>query len=181
MPLYREVLGPAWDGLGAALRRLHAGDRPVLGVGSGRIEAGETRALRLLGRLLGFPAAADSAAIRLEILPEAGGERWRRRFGAVPVESWEERAGDLLAERFRGVELRFRLRAEGAGMVFEQTAAALRLGPLRLPLPARLAPRVEARDDPGPGPAEVRFAVAISLFGRRLLRYAGAVHVEVPR
>ena len=180
MPLYRELIGPAWDGLGEALRRLHASDGPVRAAGQSVVEVGETRALRLLRQLLGFPAAADSAEIRLEILPEAGGERWRRRFGEVRVESWEERAGDLLAERFRGVELRFRLRVEGAGLRFEQTVTALRLGPLRLPLPARLAPRVEARDDPGHGPAEIRFAVRITLAGRRLLRYAGAVHVEVP-
>lgn len=181
MSLYREVLGASWDDLGEGLRRLHAGGRVVVAEGAGRIEVGETAALRLLGRLLGFPPAAEAAPIRLEIVPAPGGERWVRHFAGVRVESWEEsckrRAGDLLAETFRGVELRFRLRVEGAGLRFEQVAAGLRAGPVRIPLPARLAPRVEAHDV-AVGSGEIRFAVRISLFGRRLLGYAGAVTVR---
>ena len=53
MGLYRSLMGRAWDDLGPALRRLHAGD------GAGAVD------------------------IRLEILPDADGERWVRHFGDV--------------------------------------------------------------------------------------------------
>jgi hypothetical protein len=82
----------------------------------------------------------------LVVTPSTGAERWDRTIGSIAlITTQAEGRGKHLVERFGPVELTFRLGAIDGAMVFSQTGAALRLGPLRLPLPRQLAPRVSAR------------------------------------
>jgi hypothetical protein len=168
----QSVAGADWTALPAAIRAIHDGAEAV---GEGEVVGGETAWLRGLGRLLGFPRPAEQVAISLRVEQGAGGELWRRRFGAQRLDTRVEARGGLFAERFRGIELRFALRATALGLVFEQRRAALVCGPLRLPLPAALAPRIAAHDEPEPSRGGVRFSVVLFLWGRRLVGYAGLV------
>jgi uncharacterized protein DUF4166 len=87
----------------------------------------------------------------------------------------------MFAERCRGVELRFELQSDRAGLRYVQRGAALALGPLRLPLPAAIAPRVDAHDEAGKEPFSIDFTVELRLRRRRLVGYAGTVFPEDSR
>ncbi len=177
MTVCRLATGAEWSRLPESIQRLHDG---LEAAGEGRVFAGDTALLRALGRLLGFPRPADKVPITLRIEPRPGGEIWHRRFGDSHLETRVALRGGLFAERFRGVELCFALAASPRGLVFEQRRAAFVLGPLRLALPPALAPRIEALDEPGPLPSSVRFSVQLSLWGRRLVGYAGVVSLGDP-
>ena len=168
----QSVAGADWAALPASIRAIHDGAEAV---GEGEVVGGETALLRALGRILGFPRPAERVAISLRVEQDFRGELWRRRFGAQRLDTRVDVRGGLFAERFRGVELRFALRATPLGLVFEQRRAALACGPLRLPLPAALAPKIAAHDEPGPSDGSVRFSVVLSLWGLRLVGYAGLV------
>lgn len=87
-------------------------------------------------------------------------------------------AGSLMAERLGSFECRFRLRPTPRGIDYEQLGAALFAGPLRLPLPRPLAPRVTATTW-AEGDERMGLDVTISapLIGQ-VLRYHGFVTPE---
>jgi len=174
MSAAESVVGAAWTTLPAAIRSIHQGSEAV---GEGSVLGPETVFLRGLGWLLRLPPAAERVRISLQVEPRPSGEVWRRRFGAYRLDTCVGLRGGLFAERFRGIELRFGLAADGDSLRFMQHDAALVLGPLRIPLPAALGPRIAAHDEPGATPDRVTFAVELSLWGRRLVRYAGWVTV----
>src|SRR5260221_7796002 len=146
--LYAGVMGSAWLELAEPIRVAHA-STTVRARGRLRIGHGRGPAARWLARLLGFPRANDGAETRLVITPDAGGELWRRTFDERRLDTRQYRAGDgELAERFGVLELRFRLDASQGSLVFRQTEAAFLCGTVRLRIPAVLAPRVDAREDP---------------------------------
>lgn len=179
MTVCEAALGPdAWNRLPESIRRLHRGENAV---GNGRVLGGETPFMRFLARLLGFPRPAESARISLRVEPEGRGEIWRRRFDGRGLATRVHLRRGLFCESCRGVELSFALRAAAEGLRYEQRAAALAAGPFRLPLPAALAPRIEAHDEPGPVPSTVDFTVELTLWGRRLVGYAGTVTLEEAR
>ena len=86
-------------------------------------------------------------------------------------------AGHQMAERRAGFECRFRLRATPRGIDYEPAGVAIALGPLRVPLPPWLGPRVNATtwvDAQGMG---LDVSLSAPLFGR-VLRYHGVVTPE---
>jgi hypothetical protein len=66
-------------------------------------------------------------------------------------------------------------------LLYVQHAAAFVFGPVRLPIPASWAPRVEAREDPA-GPTRVKTHVRVTLPGvGPLITYDGIIDVEDTR
>jgi hypothetical protein len=179
MSVCEAALGrEAWERLPESIRCLHRGARVS---GEGQVSGAETVFLRILARLLGLPRPARAARISLRVAGTSRGEIWRRRFdGRALVTRVALRQG-VFSERCRGVELRFELRSDSAGLRYVQRGAALALGPFRLPLPAAIAPRVDAHDEAGREPFSVDFTVDLRLWGRRLVGYAGTVFPEDPR
>lgn len=147
----------------------------------GEVFAGETPFLRILARLLRFPRPAPAARVSLRVAGTSRGEIWRRQFDGRALVTRVALRHGRFAERCRGVELRFDLQGDSSGLRYVQRGAALAIGPLRLPLPAVLAPRVDAHDEPGEGPLAIRFSVDLRLWGRRVVGYAGTVFPEDPR
>ena len=133
-------------------------------------------AARALCRLVGLPPPGEEVETRLAVTMEGERERWVRRFGERPLISDESPGADgLLVERVPPVELRFRLEPEAGALLFRQVGAALRVGRLRLPLPAFLAPRVSAREAPaGNGAVHVEVTVRAPLLGP-IFGYEGTV------
>jgi hypothetical protein len=175
--LYPELLGAAWADLDEGVRRLHGEGAGVRAAGVFRVRRGSGRLARLLARLVRLPAAAETVDLQLVVVQQAHGEEWRRTFGTHPLTSFQSRRHDgLLVERMGPVELRFALRAEGGALLYRSTGASMRLGPLRIPLPRRLAPRVEAWERPAgePGRAHVAVEVHLPLAGL-LVAYEGSV------
>jgi hypothetical protein len=181
--LYELLIGPAWDGLPASLRHAHrGGDGGGPATGVFRVEHGSGRAARALARLCRLPAAGEAVPVRLSVTREAHGERWTRRFGGhALVTSQRALAGGILGERFGPLEFRFRIAIGDAALRYQQLATRLCVGPLGVPLPGWLAPRITAREEAGPAPntTRVRVSIALPLVGV-LLAYDGELTVEEP-
>jgi hypothetical protein len=181
-PLYMRVMGDSWSQLAEPLRRLHATRSTRRAHGAFRLEHGDRAIVRFLVWLLRLPPAAAAADTELTITPRAGGEHWERVFNGRRLATIQYQADTCtIAERFSVFELRFELRADGASLLYEQRDAAFFLGPVRVRIPARLAPRVDAREDPdGPTRIHVEVRVALPAVGP-LITYVGTIEVvEMP-
>jgi len=180
-PLYARIMRQSWATLSAPVRSLHETDSPVRAYGDLRIDGGGQVA-RFAARLLRLPGPGAAVRTFLTIVGGEGFEHWRRVFGECRVATRQYEAGPReLAERFGILEIRFRLDARDGSLHYIQRRARFRAGPVRVRIPAALAPRVEAREDPA-GPDRIRIAVDIALPGiGRLIAYSGIIHVEGSR
>jgi hypothetical protein len=144
-----------------------------------RVVRGTTLLSRAAGRVLRLPAANPAAVVHLSITQSHGVERWTRTFDGVPLVSEQRRiAPDVVAETFGRVEFHFRLERESGATRYHQIRAALRLGPVRVTLPALFAPRVEAVERlTDPDSAAVHVRVTWPPAGL-LLEYDGDVQIE---
>lgn len=178
--LYPGLLGAAWEGLDAAVRRAHLDGGALEVRGRFRVWCASGWVARFLCRAMRLPPAGEEVETQLVVTGDGGRERWVRSFGGHTLVT-EERAGGggELVECLRPIELRFRLRVEAGALCFEQIGAALRLGGLRLPLPRALAPRVVAREASAEGGHRVRVTVDVwaPVVGR-LFAYEGLVAQE---
>ena len=150
------------------------------GSGSFDVRHGERRAARALARLLGLPAAGARVPVRLVVTRRRGVERWHRTFAGRDFVTYQRRTADgLLAERAGAFELLFRLDERGGVCRYRQVGFAFRLGPLCVPLPRRLSPRVVARERMAADGSRISASVRVSapLVGL-LIAYGGCVEVE---
>ena len=84
----------------------------------------------------------------------------------------------MLVERIRAIEFRFQLDASALGLVYRQHGAALALGPIRVPLAARLAPRILAAEE-AVDRTRTRVSVRVMLpLAGLLIAYEGTVDFE---
>ena len=180
--LYPRLLGDAWREVHPDVRSLHLDGSQLQARGVFRVRHGTGWLSRLLLPLLRLPAASEAAEVRLTITAIGRGERWHRTFGGRPMVSTQvERVGGTLGERVGLTEIRFQLRAEDGALRYATVGAAVCVGPVVIPLPSCLAPRVDAWETPAAnGGTHVK--VVISLPGGGLLiSYEGAIErVEIP-
>jgi hypothetical protein len=174
--LYPRLLGPAWLELHPAIRRHLTAD-----VASGRFEfrRGRSLAARLTCRVLRLPSSDTALDTRLAIARRVESETWSRVLGHRLIVTIQRGLPDgTLAERFGALEFRFHLRVVDGALTWVQAGVALMGGPLRIPLPRFIAPRVEARqariDERG---AHVRVRISAPGIGL-LMSYEGCVEVE---
>ena len=103
-PLYRRVLGEAFEQLPAAIAQLHGLDRERRWIGSARVRRGKSLLARMIARLIGFPPGTDDIPVAVTLRPEQDGERWVRQFGAAQFQSFQRpgtgRMTQLLEESF---------------------------------------------------------------------------------
>jgi hypothetical protein len=177
--LYERIVGVGWGDLDEPVRRFHTYRGELRGAGKFAVRRGTGLAVRLLARLLGLPEAGEAAALRLSVKTlEDGGERWRRTFaGKDFITEQHAYAETLLAERTGPFEMHFSLTAEGGALAYRQVGAALRAGRLRVRLPRRLAPRIEAWERARGDGVDVSVRVTSPLVGL-LIEYEGLVKTE---
>jgi uncharacterized protein DUF4166 len=178
--LYPRLLGEAWNELSEPVRRIHGGAAAVRAAGWFDVRRGAGTLVSWICALLRLPAEGGGLPVRLVVSPHPRGERWDRTIGAKAlITEQSERPGGLLAERFGPLELSFRLEAVDRALVFVQTGAALRLGPVRLPLPRFASPRVEACAWAAEGGRGMRVQVRLSVpLAGSLLTYEGPIDEE---
>jgi len=177
-PLYAKLLGGAWSQLAEPIRAFHA-KTPTQARGRMRLVNGGGVPARALNWLLRLPAASESADVRLHVDRERDGERWCRTFNGARVTTWQRAgAANLLVERFGFFEIQFQLVSENGALRYRQTDASMRIGALRLRLPAAIAPAVEGCERPcGPACIDVQVSVSWPPAGL-ILAYDGAIHFE---
>lgn len=177
LSLYASVLGSAWEHLPGIVRRLHQEGRFH---GRFAIRRGQGPLSAVLGWLCRFPAAGEDVATRLVVRRDGALQHWERSFAGHALHTvqraWE---GGRLGERFGPMECVFRLRAVEGGLAYEQVGTRLCLGPLGLPVPRVLAPRIEGLATEAPGGMAVRVSIGTAFTGW-LLVYEGVVRPEEP-
>jgi hypothetical protein len=179
--LYERIVGDRWHRLDEPVRRLH--ERAGRQCFEGDFEVSGARGLvaRALKYLFRLPANGQDVRVRLEVTPSDGGghfEYWHRTFGAraFVTEQWDGGCG-MLAERAGPLELLFRVGELNGALVYRSARAALRLGPVRLPIPRLLAPRVDAHECGAPGGVRVYVCANAPLIGP-LIAYKGVLKLE---
>ena len=104
-PLFKKILGAAWDDLPAPLRAMHDIDTPTaMAEGIATIERGTNPLGDLACRLLHFPPAAQDVPVQVQFDTSNHGERWTRTFNGHTFHSilrnGNGRSARLFTEQF---------------------------------------------------------------------------------
>ncbi|WP_027666741.1 SDR family oxidoreductase [Rhizobium leguminosarum] len=175
-PLYRQILGSAWEQLPPAISALHAGGARVAS-GRARIERGGGLLARIVAGVIGFPRAGEDVPVTVRFVPDGDKEIWTRDFGGKIFRSLQVegkgRDRHLLAEVFGPFRVlmalvpdRGKLRLVVRGWRF-----------CGLPLPMFLAPGGDTYEEERDG----RFHFHVEIGGRLtglVVRYTGWLVVE---
>jgi hypothetical protein len=141
-PLYRRLLGDAWERLPNAVAAMHDLSIEHVASGTATIERGTSLLARWGAALIGFPPAGRAVAVTVSFQARATGELWRRSFAGRSFASFQQegRGDQLLWEWFGPL---------GIGMALVVEADRLRLVLRRwslfgIVLPRAWAPRLDA-------------------------------------
>ena len=178
VPLYRHVLGSAWDRLPAPIRHLHSVTSSASFVGRCDVERGRHPLARIIAALIGFPSAGAGQSIEVRLDAEANGERWVRTIGGRTFSSRQcagrGAAAWLVTERFGAVAVDMALVATDQGLRY----VVRRWRALGIRLPLWLGPRSCALESAENG--SFAFDVAIShRFTGLIVRYRGVLSPSV--
>jgi hypothetical protein len=103
-PVYRKILGSAFEKLPSTVQDLHDSASPRRWSGTANVVRGEGLIARLIGKVIGFPKRGNDVPVTVVFAPENGGELWTRTFGARRFSSFQSpgngRNRHLLLERF---------------------------------------------------------------------------------
>ncbi|MBY3589249.1 DUF4166 domain-containing protein [Rhizobium bangladeshense] len=175
-PLYRRILGDAWEKLPPGLAAIHGGGTR-LASGRARIERGRGLLARLISGIIGFPAAGEDVPVAVRFVADGDGEIWTRSFGGKTFRSWQA-AGTggerhLLAEVFGPFRVLLALVPEG-----EKLRLVVRGWRFcGIPLPLFLAPGGDTYEEERDG----RFHFHVEIGGRLtglVVRYSGWLVLE---
>jgi uncharacterized protein DUF4166/saccharopine dehydrogenase-like protein len=143
-PLYRRLLGEAWNLLPAPLQAMHDLDGELTAQGMATVERGRGVLARLVARVMGFPPAAQDIPVTVSFHVRDGREHWKRTFAGHSFASTQEqgrgRFERLLCERFGPINI-------GMALVVEEDRMRLMIRRWTfcgIALPLALAPRSNA-------------------------------------
>lgn len=161
--LFQQVLGAAFYGVGAAVRRLHAirGEGRVAGVAS--IERGTGWLARRCATLLRLPQPINDASTTLHVLASGASESWRLVIGGHPVEAVLQCRGELLQVRLPRLRLQCFPHVRDGAMWWQIVDVRL-FG--WLPLPAKLFDGVVYREREWQGRYEFLIDAVVPVAGR---------------
>jgi hypothetical protein len=144
IPLYRRLLGEAWNLLPAQLQAMHDLDSALTAEGRAVVERGNGLLARLVALVIGFPRAGKDIPVTVSFRREDGREHWQRTFAGHTFASTQEqgrgRFERLLCERFGPLNIGMALVCEGGRM----RLVVRRCSAFGIPLPLALAPRCDA-------------------------------------
>jgi hypothetical protein len=104
IPLYKRILGEAWDALPAPLSAMHNVLVEHKAEGIARVETGRSVIARLLAALYGFPRAGEQVPLKVSFHQRDGGEIWERDFAGRKFSTFQSEgrgyADKLLLEKF---------------------------------------------------------------------------------
>ncbi|MBY3052511.1 SDR family oxidoreductase [Rhizobium laguerreae] len=175
-PLYRQILGSAWDQLPPAISALHAGGARVSS-GRARIERGGGLLARIVAGVIGFPRVGEDVPVTVRFAADGDKEIWTRDFGGTVFRSWQVegkgRDRHLLAEVFGPFRVLMALVPDGGKL--RLVVRGWRF--CGIPLPMFLAPGGDTYEEERDG----RFHFHVEIGGRLtglVVRYTGWLVVE---
>lgn len=140
-PLYRRIMGPAFDALPDAVRAMHCVCSDGGASGEAQVKTGSNLLARIVARIMRFPPAGTHK-LHVAFAERDGFETWTRQFGQQSFASRLSERRGRLAERFGPLRFHFDLPSDGQGL----TMRMRRWTCLGVPLPMALAPRSRARE-----------------------------------
>jgi hypothetical protein len=140
-PLYRRILGSAFETLPPRLRELHGSATERRWTGHAEVRRGRGILARGIAALMGFPPETSRAAVMVIFTPEGAAERWTRSFDGRRFSSLQSygagRNAYLLVERFGIASVALALVVEGDRLLLVPRRWSL----LGVPMPRFLLPR----------------------------------------
>jgi hypothetical protein len=130
--LYARILGPAFEHLPPALKRIHDARRVKRYAGRGDIRGGAGLIARIIARFAGLPIARTDIPIEITINATDASEDWIRKFGTQRMQSRLSERRQRLEERLGPIVLTFDLSAQQERIVWSLYSARLALLPLPL-------------------------------------------------
>ena len=129
----------------------------------------------LLGRLFGLPPPGENLPVKVRFLPQAGGERWFRRFGTHRLASHQVPAGrpGWMFESFGPGRFLIELAAGSEGLTLSLRGVRF----LGLPLPRPLWPQVRAGERVEEGRFVFDVEIGLPVAGL-LIHYSGHLRPE---
>ena len=178
-PLFKRILGAAYDDMPVAVRTLHQPGSWIAYSGEARVDGPVGMAAHLVARLFGFPRAARQVPVKVTIESVHNGEIWTRRFGSRTFRSHlRQGPRHSSAEELFG-PCRFVLDLRPSPHGLKMQVASGHLGPLPLPrqmLP--ISPASEGTDQAGRFCFDVPIDLPLGL--GRLVRYRGWLVPDQP-
>lgn len=166
-PLYRRVMGQAFERLPVAVRDMHQPWRESWAEGAAEVTGAANALGRLVARVMGFPAPGRHR-LHVGFAEFEGVERWTRDFGGQSFSSELSADDGCLVERFGPLRFRFDLPADDAGL----TMIIRGWSAFHIPLPLFLAPGSKAREWEEDGRFQFDVPIALPLLGQ-VVRYRG--------
>lgn len=103
-PLYKRILGSAFDTLPAKVKALHGSMGARKWVGHAQVRRGDGWVAQMIAGIIGFPNAANDVPVSVDFSPKDGREVWTREFGSRRFSSVQARGTGkndyLLTEQF---------------------------------------------------------------------------------
>ena len=176
-PLYRDILGDAWDRLPPTLRKMHTLSDTLIASGRATVEIGRGPFAALLRRLMRFPPAGADVSVTVSFTARDSAETWTRTFAGHVFHSTQQRGSGrsdrLLVERFGPI-------AAGIALVLDDEKLRLvirRWSILGIPLPLALAPRGDTYEFEQDGCFHFHVEIAVPLVGR-IVKYTGWLELQ---
>jgi hypothetical protein len=147
---------------------------PTLGRGRFEVERPGSWLRRRAAGLLGLPRAGHDVAVQLRVRADdrRAVDRWERTFDGRRMVTSQRYEPAAIVERLGPVEVRLAIVGDGLA----STAVDVALGPVRLRVPAALAPQVRCRVVPAGGGDRLVAVEVATAGGRTLCRYGGRLH-----
>ncbi len=171
-PLYRRMLGSAWNDLPQAVAELHDSIVSQVFKGRAKVERGRNPLARIVAALIGFPAEGADVPVSVRFDRKAGGELWTRSFAGKSFRSLQS-AGvgtdeNLLVETFGPFRILIALVPEEGHL--HLVIRGWRF--LGIPLPLFLAPGGETYEEERDGAFRFHVEIASPMTGL-IVRYTG--------
>jgi hypothetical protein len=171
-PLYRRLLGDAWNSLPQPLQAMHDLGAELSAEGLADVERGSGLLARLAACVIGFPRAGKDLPVTVSFRAEDGREHWKRTFAGRSFASTQEqgrgRFERLLCERFGPFNF-------GMAAVCDDGRMRLvlrRWSFLGIPMPLALAPREDAFEFARDGRFHFHVEIGHAITGL-IVRYRG--------
>jgi hypothetical protein len=142
VPLFKRLLGAAFEGLPVPIKRVHDGSAPKRLSGRCRITRESGAVASVLAWAASLPRAGDDLPVEVSFQCDERSETWRRDFAGQPMRSTLRECDGLLEETLGPVRFRFVLRADDYAITWFVVGTRV----LGLPLPAAWFRGVTAKE-----------------------------------
>jgi len=140
-PVFRTVLGDAWQQLPAAIRALHESNGIGRFSGRASVMRGKSLVAKLIGRVIGFPPDGGDVPVNVTMNSTTDSEYWTRDFAGHEFSSvmtpGDGRFSHLVCERFGPVTFAMALVLDNGRLNYVQRGWTF----LGMPMPRFLGPR----------------------------------------